>query len=67
MPTATRSLLVTVAPSRLVNQVENEYGPRLRDQGELWVGDGLDDTEIELRDSEVVITVTIRRRKKESS
>ena len=63
----TRSLLVTVAPSTLVDKVENEYGPALRKQGELWVGDGLEDTEISLRDSEVVITVTIRRRKKESS
>jgi hypothetical protein len=59
-----RSLLVTVAPSTLVNKVENKFGPLLRQCGELWVGDGLEDTEIQLCDNDVVITVTIRRRKK---
>ena len=63
MPDA-KMLMVAVAPAWLIRAVEEQFGQKIRKAGEMWAGDGLQDTEVELSDDDVVITITVKRRKK---
>ena len=63
MPDDNRMVLLAVMPAWLARKVEREFGDEIRKAGDMFLTDLMQDTEAELNDEAVKVTVTIKRKK----
>jgi hypothetical protein len=62
-----RMLLVAVAPAWLLKRTTDDHEAEIREKGELFMTDVMDDTEIELTDADVKIRVIVSRKRKDKA
>jgi hypothetical protein len=61
-PTDDRVVFLAVMPADLARRLEREFGPRIRDQGDMFVTDLTRETDAELSDEVVKVEIKIRRK-----
>lgn len=61
-PTDDRVVFLAVMPADLARRVDREFGDRIRAQGDMFTTDLMQDTEAELSDEAVKVTVVIKRK-----
>jgi hypothetical protein len=54
-----KMVLVAIAPACTIRAVEEEWGRIIREKGEMWLGDSVTDTEIEMADETTTVRVTV--------
>ena len=57
-----RVVFLAVMPADLARRLEVQFGDRIRDRGDMFVTDLTRETEAELSDEAVKVTVTIKRK-----
>ena len=62
MPDDNRMVLLAVMPAWLARKVEREFGDEIRKAGDMFVTDLTRETDAELSDEAVKVTVTIKRK-----
>lgn len=62
-PIDNRVVFLAVMPADLMRKLEDQFGDRIRARGDMFTTDLMQDTEAELSDEAVKVTVTIKRKR----